>query len=272
MKPWLELCRAAAGDVAAGLARLGSRDERERAHGTGVGGDETAEVDVVAETAVLARLEALHSRGVSFHLVSEELGERTFGAAPTWWVVVDPIDGSVNAKRGLPYYSLSVAVATGPTMADVVFGFVKDLASGEEWVAERGRGARLNGAPLRDRPKEPIELLALEATTAPLMARALPALAPHAARIRVMGSLALALCHLAAGRLDAVASLRPVRSVDVAAAQLLLREQGSAIVQVDGSTLDGCGLDLGVRPWIVAAATPAGCRPLAAALVDGTPG
>lgn len=272
MKPWLELCRAAAGDVAAGLARLGTRAERERSHGTGQGGDETAEVDVVAETAMLARLEALHSRGVAFRLVSEELGERTFGPDPSWWVVVDPIDGSVNAKRGLPYYSLSVAVAEGPTMADVVFGYVKDLATGEEWVAERGAGARLNGSPLRDAPKERIELLALEATTAPLLAAALPALAPQAERIRVMGSLALTLCHLAAGRLDAVASLRPVRSVDVAAAQLLLREQGAAIELVDGGSLATCPLDLGFRPWIVAAADPAGCRALAAALGRGIPG
>lgn len=271
MRPWLELCRAAAGDVAAGLARLGTRAERERSHGTGQGGDETAEVDVVAETAMLARLEALHSRGVSFRLVSEELGERAFGTEPSWWVVVDPIDGSVNAKRSLPYYSLSVAVAEGPTMADVVFGYVKDLATGEEWTAERGGGGRLNGAPLRDVPKERIELLALEATTAPLLAAALPELAPHAERVRVMGSLALTLCHLAAGRLDAVAALRPVRSVDVAAAQLLLREQGAAIELIDGAPLGPCPLDLGFRPWVVAAGDAGGCRAVAGALARALP-
>ena len=71
-------------------------------------------------------------------LVSEELGERTFGAGGPVRVVVDPIDGSVNAKRGIPFFSLSLAVADGPTMGDVTFGFVHDFG------ARRGvgRGAR----------------------------------------------------------------------------------------------------------------------------------
>ena len=74
-------------------------------------------------------------------------------AAPTR-VVLDPIDGSINAKRGLPFFSLSVAVAEGGTMDDVVFGYVYDFGTGEEWTAERGGGARLNGAPLDRRAAE----------------------------------------------------------------------------------------------------------------------
>ena len=62
--------------------------------------------------------------------------------------MLDPIDGSINAKRGLPFFSLSVAVAEGGTMGDVVFGYVYDFGTGEEWTAERGGGATLNGAPL----------------------------------------------------------------------------------------------------------------------------
>ena len=54
-------------------------------------------------------------------------------------VVVDPIDGSVNAKRAIPFFSLSVAVADGPTMDDVHFGYVYDFGAREEWVGDRGR-------------------------------------------------------------------------------------------------------------------------------------
>src|SRR5438105_12006251 len=63
-------------------------------------------------------------------------------------VVIDPIDGSLNAKRGIPHYALSIAVADGDTMADVVFAFVHDFGPGEEWWARRDGGAWLNGARL----------------------------------------------------------------------------------------------------------------------------
>ena len=144
--------------------------------------------------------------------------------------MLDPIDGSINAKRGLPFFSLSVAVAEGGTMDDVVFGYVYDFGSGEEWTAERGGGARLNDAPLAgDPPKDRIELLALEATRTDLVARHAPPLVGLVHRLRIFGSLALSLCHLADGRVDAVCSLKGARSVDIAAAQLLVRERGYAI-------------------------------------------
>ena len=85
--------------------------------------------------AVVARFDA---GGGDFTLVSEELGIRD--GRPTW-VVLDPIDGSINAKRGLPFFSLSVAVAEGGTMGDVTFGYVYDFGTGEEWTAERGEAA-----------------------------------------------------------------------------------------------------------------------------------
>ena len=60
-------------------------------------------------------------------------------------VVIDPLDGSLNAKRGMRSFALSIAVADGPTMADVVFGYVYDFGTREEWTARRGEGACLNG-------------------------------------------------------------------------------------------------------------------------------
>jgi myo-inositol-1(or 4)-monophosphatase len=185
---WLETCRLCVADIGDVLARLPTRVEREPVLRLGQGGDDTTALDQAAEDVVVARLAA---RAEDFVLVSEELGERTFGSGGQSRVVVDPIDGSVNAKRGIPFFSFSLAVAEGPTMGDVGFGYVYDFGSGEEWSAKRGRGAFLGGEPIGDvRPKDRIEILSFEGTTTPAIAERIEGVIGLAGRLRVMGSLA----------------------------------------------------------------------------------
>ncbi|MGZ8688509.1 MAG: inositol monophosphatase family protein [Gaiellaceae bacterium] len=263
---WLEVARQAVGDLRGVLAELPTRADREPVVGAGLGGDDTTAIDAAAEAAVVRRLEALHAVGHNFTLVSEELGERAFGEGDTR-VVLDPIDGSLNAKRGIPYFALSLAVADGPLMRDVHFGFVHDFGTGEEWTATRGSGAWLGGVPLDGAgPDEEIEILVCEATRTALVAEVAAELNGVARRLRLMGSLALSLCHLAAGRVDAVCSLKPARSVDIAAAQLLVGERGLAVSLVDGGPFGDAPLDLVGRSRIVAAASPAAVARVAAAL------
>jgi myo-inositol-1(or 4)-monophosphatase len=258
---WLEICRAAVADVEVVLERLPTRAEREPVVGQGRGGDETTAIDQAAEEVILERV-----RDAAGSVVSEEVGRVGGGGLPL--LVVDPIDGSLNAKRGIPFFSLSIAVAEGETMDDVVFGFVHDFGSGEEWTARRGEGAWLDGAALGSvGPKDEIEILSFEATRTSLVAREAPKVADLAYRLRIMGSLALSLCHLAAGRVDAVCSLKPARSVDIAAAQLLCRELGLAIDLFDvEETFGAAPLDLEHRSRVVAAGSEAVCGRLAAAL------
>jgi myo-inositol-1(or 4)-monophosphatase len=264
LKPWLEVCRDAVGDIKSVLAELPTRAEREPVLATGVGGDETTAIDAAAETAVVHRLEQLDE---DFTLLSEELGERVFGRGGTRRVVLDPIDGSLNAKRDIPFFALSLAVADGETMGDVVWGYVYDFGTGEEWTAERGGGASLNGIPLGDvKPKDAIEILCFEGTTTAEVAERAAHMVGSAHRLRIMGSLALALCHLAAGRVDAVCSLKPARSVDIAVGQLLVRECGLAIDLFEDPPFDAAPLDLIGRSRVVAAGTPELCRTLEAAL------
>ncbi len=263
MTDWLALCRLCVGDICAVLERLPTRVEREPVLQRGQGGDDTTAIDQAAEDAVVERLVALEG---DFVLVSEELGERTFGSGGPLRVIVDPIDGSINAKRGIPFFSFSLAVADGPTMGDVFFGYVCDFGTGEEWTAERGKGAFLGGASLGAvGPKDPIEIVAFEGTTTKSVTERVPGMIGIAERVRVMGSLALSLCHLAGGRVDAACCLKEIRSVDIAAAQLLLRELGIAIELFDDPPLDSAPLDLVTRSRVAAAATPELVEALAAA-------
>ena len=242
------------------LTELPRRSDREPVVGSGMGGDETTAIDAAAERVILARFEGLDG----LTIVSEEVG--VIGDGPTH-VVVDPIDGSLNAKRGIGFFALSIAVASGPTMGDVDFGFVHDFGTEEEWTAMRGEGARLDGRLLESQlPKEQIEILAFEATRTASVAEKAAAVVDLAYRLRIMGSLALSLCHLAAGRIDAVCSLKPARAVDIAAAQLLVLERGLAIDLPDAAPFAAAPLDVEARSRVVAAGTPEICRQLAHAL------
>ena len=259
MTDWLAVCRAAGADVEAILAEM-PPSERQVVLRQGEGGDDTTAIDEAAERAILARLEGIDD----LTIVSEEVGIVGGGAT---YVVVDPIDGSLNSKRGIPFFSLSIAVADGPAMGDVFFGYVYDFGTREEWTARRGEGAFLNGVRLgADRPRDEIEILSFEATLTSLVAEQAAAMVGLAYRLRIMGSLALSLCHLAAGRVDAVCSLKAARSVDIAAAQLLVRECGLAIDLFEDPPFEAAPLDLEGRSRVVAAGTSETCKKLTEAL------
>src|SRR5215207_7119678 len=163
---WLGASRRAAAGLRGVLAGRPTSAERcEETGGRGEGGDRTLVIDAQAEDVVFGELARLHEAGARFTAISEERGTVHFGD-DTVRVVIDPIDGSLNAKRGLPHHALSIAVADGPTMADVVFGYVFDLGPGEEWHAVRGQGAYLDGErldpPAERRRRDKLEVVAVE--------------------------------------------------------------------------------------------------------------
>src|ERR1700754_1467725 len=203
---WLAACRRAVDQVRTMLEARPTIAERVKETGTrGEGGDRTLLIDAAAEDVVFAELEALHEQGARFCAVSEERGIVHFGD-PDVLVVIDPIDGSVNAKRGLPHHALSVAVADGRTMADVVFGFVQDFGPEEEWVAWRGRGAQLNGVPLdptlgdRHSRDGKLEVIGVESADPRWVMQSVDALEQTAHRIRAVRALAVSFGPAAGGR------------------------------------------------------------------------
>jgi len=275
---WPAAARAATEELRSVLAAAPTTVQRARETGTrGQGGDRTLEIDAAAEAAVFRRLEALHEDGARFAAVSEERGRVDFGfdRGDPVLVVIDPLDGSRNAKRGLPHFALSLAVAEGDTMADVVFGFVHDFGTGEEWLARRGAGALLNGERLDPGAQErrvdgKLELLGIESADPAWVRESAAVLADTAHRLRSLGAIAVSLCQVAAARLDGMVTLRRSRAVDVAAAQLIVREGGGAVSFTDCAEPLGAPLSVmePVSP-VVAARSEAGLAELARMLGGG---
>jgi myo-inositol-1(or 4)-monophosphatase len=232
---WLGVCRRASAGLEQMLADAPSTEERSEETGTrGSGGDRTLVIDRSAERVVLAQLDALREDGFRFTAFSEERGEIDYGD-PGVRVIIDPIDGSLNAKRGISHHALSIAVADGETMADVAFAYVYDFGPSEEWWARRDEGAYLDGTELDTAVQERrgrdgrLEVLGIESADPRWVASSIEALVDAAYRLRALGTIAASLCQVAAARFDGMVSLRRARDVDSAAGQLIVREAGGVV-------------------------------------------
>jgi myo-inositol-1(or 4)-monophosphatase len=232
---WLGVCRRAVAGLERMLADVPTTKERALETGTrGSGGDRTLEIDHDAEQLVFDQLDGLREEGYRFCAVSEERGVIDYGDHDVR-VIIDPIDGSLNAKRGISNYALSIAVADGETMADVAFGFVHDFGPREEWWAWRGQGAWLDGTPLDPTLSERrgrdgrLEVLGIESADPRWIKASIDSLVDSAYRLRALGTIASTLCQVAAARFDGMVSLRRSRGVDAAAGQLIVREAGGLV-------------------------------------------
>jgi myo-inositol-1(or 4)-monophosphatase len=251
---WLGICRRIVTEQQRLFERTPGREARTEYEGVGEGGDRSLVIDRRCEDVVFAELERLAAAGASFVAISEERGEVAFGDGGAARVVIDPIDGSLNARRTLPSHSLSIAVASGSAMDDVEFGYVYDFGAGEEFSARRGEGAAMDGGPIEvAADAEKLELLGIESAEPGRLQPVAAALDGGVYRLRVIGSIAITAAYVAAGRLDGMLSLRPCRSVDAAAAQLIVREAGG-LVAFGELALSDADLGLDARYPIAAAA------------------
>ena len=183
-------------------------------------------------------------------------------------MIIDPIDGSLNAKRGVPHHALSIAVASGATLGDVEFAYVYDFGPSEEWWAVRGEGAWLGGERLDPAVGERrshdgrLEIVGIESADPRWVAASIDALLARAYRLRALGTIASTLCQVAAGRFDAMVTLRNCRAVDSAAGQLIVREAGGLIASPGFEDPLSAPLDLVPHAPLIAARTEQTLREL----------
>jgi myo-inositol-1(or 4)-monophosphatase len=212
--------------------------------GLGAGGDRTVELDRRAEVEALEELGALAGRGERFSVLSEEAGLVDMGA-PFPRVLLDPVDGSRNAKRGIPVVGMMLTLTDGPTLAEARLGFALNIVSGERWHAIRGGGFFRQGqriAPARHSPEGRIGILSLETSTRSFLAAG--ALIEESGRLRMLGSAALALAHTASGGIDVHCTPTPHRVFDMTAGVLMIEEVGGVATDAKGDALSRLRADL----------------------------
>jgi myo-inositol-1(or 4)-monophosphatase len=216
------------------LATLGPVERRARTERRG-----QYRLDLVADAAVLP---VLHAAGV--RVLSEESGW-TGPHDAELTVVLDPVDGSTNCARGIPYWAISLCAvdADGPWCA-----LVQNGATGARYTAVRDQGAQLDHADIAPAPTTDVSRAVVALSGWPRT--------PLAWRqFRALGSAALALCDVAAGHLDGYLDGHPDQHApwDYLGALLVCEESGALVIDADGREL--VALDADARRQLVAAGT-----------------
>jgi len=253
----LETIRTAARRAAAEALKVLEEGTGAKEQGRGSGGDISLLGDLVAEQTAISYLQ---EKIGSFRVVSEEIGEKTFGDGGSYTFIIDPLDGSRNYKRGAPLFAVSIAVARGETLENVFGGVVYAPLLNLEFYALRDRGAYLNGKKIEAKTSSDGLESKVIAVSSPPKASFLPSifvsrLATHGVALRMLGSASLELAMLASGSIDAyIDAWGTMRIVDIAAAQLIAREAG-AYTLIGGKDGNPPLLSLKERVYILVAAS-----------------
>jgi myo-inositol-1(or 4)-monophosphatase len=230
--------------------------EAETGFGIGAGGDVIKKIDLAAENALI---QTLHDHEVSCTLISEEAGTRKIGSNPTgFYLVADPVDGTTNAVRGIPFMAISLAVSKTPFLRGIETALVCDPIHDVTYTAERGEGAFRNHERIQPSAKTSLEDAVIGINfsmlkTHELMPR-LISLLEKIKHFRHFGADALEICYVSDGKTDAFLSIGgKLRVTDMAAAYLILREAGGIMVTPEGTELN-VTLDATQRVAFIAAA------------------
>jgi len=221
--------------------------------GKGASGSSTSKIDKFAEDAILGYLD---DQGIKLNVLSEEAGFIDRGGSRT--LVIDPIDGTLNCTKGIPFFSVSLAVGN-ERLSDCDSGLVKNLFTGDTYFARRGGGAELNGHRIgvSKYNKDDSIIIMFDGVDAHEDAQNVKLLA---SRVRTMGCASLEMCLVAQGAVQAhymncTNFNRMIRVIDIAASCLILREAGGEVCDLEGNKLD-MAFDLNDRKNFLAYGDP----------------
>jgi myo-inositol-1(or 4)-monophosphatase len=252
MTDWEGLLTEVTASVQKACASVGSGGAWAEVVGKGAAGDMTLVADREAERMIIDAL--LSVQGV--RILSEEAGE-VGPKSSRYLAIVDPLDGSSNFSRSIPFYCTSICIVEGERLRDAKYAAVRNLVNGDIYYAERNGGAFKNKGKVH--PSRTGELsgavaaVDISKATADVVRGLNPLLSKIARQVH-FGANALELCMVADGIVDAFVDMRNrMRITDLAGAYLIAKEAGVPLSSGAGEELDP-SLDLEVKVRVVAAA------------------
>jgi myo-inositol-1(or 4)-monophosphatase len=238
---WLQILKQCKNNIQKQIAPLlKTLNQPQPNLGIGAGGDPIKQIDLTAENAITNTLK--HHK-ISFTLISEESGVKKYGKTPyKHYVTADPIDGTTNLMRGIPFYATSIAVSTKPTINTIHTALVADLLHNVTYTAQKGKGAYRNDQKMVSSENVSIEeaVIGMDLNTFKIqkIAPQLTSLIQKTKHIRHLGANALELCYVADGTTDAFIDIRgKLRTTDMAAAWLIIQEAEAKITTPEGKPL-----------------------------------
>lgn len=234
----IEVLQEASLRVYNNVKHLAGTEESGGDFGRGAGGDISRKIDIVAEKTVLDYLKEINFDCI---VLGEECGRVELSKNPKGFIIMDAIDGSTNAVRGIPFFCCSLAFATDNKLSSITDSVVMDLSNGEMYHATKGKGAFLNGKRIHTNEKNNLYFvvgLDMSGISQDSLQRLAPIISASN-HIRHFGAVALELAIFARGLVDVFVDLRDkLRITDVAAGYLIASEAGGHIIDMSGKSLD----------------------------------
>jgi myo-inositol-1(or 4)-monophosphatase len=234
----IEILREASRRVYENVKDIAGTPEAAEDHGRGAGGDISRKIDVVAEKTVLDYLKKINFECV---VLGEECGRVELSKSPKGFVIMDAIDGSANAVRGIPFFCCSLAFATENKLSSITDGVVTDLSNGDMYWATKGNGAFVNETKIQVHKQKPVyKIVGINVSGAtPELVKRIQPIFENSNHSRHLGANALELALFARGLIDVYIDLRKkIRVTDMAAGYIIAREAGGIILDQDLKLLD----------------------------------
>ncbi len=249
----LEILREASKKIYENVKDIAGTDDAAGDFGVGAGGDISRNIDIIAEKTVLDYLKEVNFECV---VLGEECGRVELSDKPKGFVIMDAIDGSANAVRGVPFFCSSLAFATEDKLSSITDGVITNLSNGEMYWASKNKGAFFNNNQIKVHSKDPIYKIVginTSGASSELMKKLHPVFENHH-HTRHFGANALEMALFARGLMDIFIDLRDmIRIQDIAAGYVIVKEAGGILLDADLKPLDS-DLSYETRVSFIAAA------------------